>query len=155
MARFPTTEAKIAQLAQQIADGLEHAAEQFPSPTVPPAVLRAQLEDFREKSSALAQARSNASVLCVNKNKALKTLKDSMRANLRYAEIWARRNPEQLLRIGWQPRRTRTPLKPPGEVRNIEVLKEGLTWMVLGWDAPEKSRQLDALLEFSDSLRIN
>ncbi len=48
MARFPKTEPKIAQLARQIADGLEHAADEFPSPTVPAAVLRAQLEDYRE-----------------------------------------------------------------------------------------------------------
>ena len=61
MARFPKTEPKIAHLAQQIADGLAHAAEQFPSPPVPPAVLQAQLDDAkvaqREAEDALAKGK--------------------------------------------------------------------------------------------------
>jgi hypothetical protein len=137
MARFPKTEPKIAQLARQIADGLEHAADEFPSPTVPAAVLRAQLEDYREKTAALAQSRAEARIRRVDKNNALKTLKDSMRANLRYAEVMARRHPERLIQLGWGPRRPRTPLKPPGEVRNIAIRTEGDTWVLLSWDAPE------------------
>ena len=101
MPRFPKTEPKIAHLAQQIADGLAHAAGQFPSPPVPPAVLKAQLDDYKEKNAALARARAEAKIRRVDKNNALKTLKDSMRADLRYAEVIARRHPEQLAQLGW------------------------------------------------------
>jgi hypothetical protein len=136
MPRFPKTEPKIAHLAQQIADGLAHAVEDFPSPTVPPAVLQAQLDDYKEKSAALARSRAEAKIRRVDKNKALKTLKDSMRANLRYAEVMARHHPEQLIQLGWAARRPRTPLKPPGEVRNIKIRDEGDTWVFLSWEAP-------------------
>lgn len=57
MARFPKSEAKVAQLAQQI-----------------------------------AESRAEARIRGADKNRALKTLKDSMRANLRYAEVMARRH---------------------------------------------------------------
>lgn len=136
MARFPKAEQEIAHLAQQIADGLGHAADVFPSPPVPPAELKAQLDDYQEKNAALARSRAEAKIRRVDKNTALKTLKDSMRANLRYAEVMARRHPEQLTQLGWRPRRPRTPLKPPGEVRNITIRDEGDTWVLLTWEPP-------------------
>ncbi len=132
MARFPKTEPKIAHLARQIVDGLAHAAEQFPKPPVPATALQAQLDDYKEKSAALARSRAEAKIRRVDKNNALKTLKDSMRADLRYAEVTARRNPEQLTRLGWAARRPRTQLKPPGEVRNIRIRDEGDTWVFPG-----------------------
>jgi hypothetical protein len=135
--RFPKSEPEIAHLAGQIADGLEQATDEFPSPTVSPAVLRAQLDDYREKSVALTRARAEAKLRRVDKDKALKTLKDSMRANLRYAEIAARRHPEQLIQLGWRARRPPKPLQPPGEVRNIKIRDEGETWLLLTWEAPD------------------
>jgi hypothetical protein len=135
--RFPKSEPKIAQLAQQIATGLERAAEQFPIPPVPPAALQALLDDYKEKSAELTRARAEAKIKRVDKNDALKALKDGMRADLRYAEIRARRNPEQLIQLGWGARRPRTELKPPGEVRNIKIEGEGDTWLLLTWEAPD------------------
>jgi hypothetical protein len=99
-------------------------------------VLRAQLDDYREKSSALARSRADAKIRHVDKIKALKTLKDSMRANLLYAEFTARRNPEWLIQLGCAPRRPPTALEPPGEVRNIKIRDEGDTWLLLTWEAP-------------------
>ena len=142
MPRFPKTEPKIAHLAQQIADGLAHAAGQFPSPPVPPAVLKAQLDDYKEKNAALARARAEAKIRRVDKNNALKTLKDSMRADLHYAEVIARRHPEQLAQLGWAARRPRTSLKPPGEVRNIAIRTEGDTWLLLTWEAPDDGGEI-------------
>jgi hypothetical protein len=142
--RFPKAEAKIAHLAQQIADGLAHAAGQFPSPPVPPAVLQAQLEDYQEKNAALVRSRAEARIRRVDKNNALRALKDSMRADLRYAEVIARRHPERLVQLGWAARRPRTPLKRPGEVRNIAIRDEGDTWVLLTWDAPDEGGEVAA-----------
>ena len=142
MPRFPKAESKIAQLAQQIADGLAHAAERFPLPPVPPAALKAQLDDYREKTAALVRARAEARMRRVEKDNALKTLKDSMRADLRYAEMMARRYPEQLVQLGWRARRPRTMLKSPGEVRNIAIRDEGNTWVLLTWEAPDEGGEV-------------
>ena len=136
MAQFPKSEAKIAQLARQIVSGLASAAGDFPSPPVPPVELQAHLDDFHRKSAALAASRAEARTRRVDKDRALKTLKDSMRADLRYAEVMARRHPAQLVRLGWGARRPRTALEPPGEVRAIAIRDEGDTWVLLTWDAP-------------------
>jgi hypothetical protein len=137
VARFPKTEPEIAQLARQMVDGLAHAAEEFPLPPVPSAALQALLNDYKEKSAELTRARAEAKIRRVDKNNALKALKDGMRADLHYAEITARRNPEQLIQLGWRGRRPPTPLKPPGEVRNIKIRDEGETWLLLTWEAPD------------------
>ncbi len=144
MARFPKAEAKIAQLALQMADGLAVATETFPSPPVPAPVLKAQLDDYHEKTAALVQSRAEARIRRVDKSRALKTLKDSMRADLRYAEIMARRHPEYLIQLGWRARRARTALKAPGEVRDIAMRDEGDTWVLLTWDAPDEGGEVAA-----------
>ena len=144
MARFPKAEAKIAQLAQQMAEGLAVATERFPSPPVPAPVLKAQLDDYHEKTAALAQSRAEARIRRVDKSRALKTLKVSMRADLRYAEFMARRHPEYLIQIGWGARRARTALEAPGEVRDIAMRDEGDTWVLLTRDAPDEGGEVAA-----------
>jgi hypothetical protein len=134
--RFPKSEAKVAELAMRIADGLARATGEFASPPVSPAVLSAQLEAFHEKKAALVATRAKARMQRADKIRAFKTLKDSMRANLRYAEVTVRRQPELLGGLGWGPRRPRTPLKPPGEVRDITIQQQGDTWLLLTWNAP-------------------
>ena len=136
MARFPKAEAKIAQLARFIADGLANAPDVFPSPPVGPAELLAQLAEFQKQFAALAASRAETAGRRSAKNRSLKTMKDSMRANLRYAEVMARRHPQKLVSLGWGKRRPRTPLQPPGEVRDIAIRNEGDTWLLLGWEAP-------------------
>jgi len=144
VARFPKSEAKIAQLAEKMASGLAVATDTFPSPPVPAPELRAKLDDYHEKTAALTQSRAEARIRRVDKNRALKTLKDSMRANLRYAEIMARRHPEYLIQIGWRVRRPRTAIKAPGEVRDIAIRNEGDTWVLLTWDAPDEGGEVAA-----------
>ena len=136
MARFPKAEAKIAQLARLIAEGLAHAPEDFPSPPVSSADLLAQLAEFQRRNAAHAASRAQTKILRAEKLVSLKTVKDSMRADLRYAEIMARRHPTKLQLLGWGSRRPRTPLKPPGEVRDMAIRSEGDTWLLLGWGAP-------------------
>ncbi len=142
MARFPNTEANIALLAEKMVSGLAAATEAFPSPPVPGPALEAQLDDFHQKTAALVKSRAEARMRRVDKTKALKVLKASMRADLRYAEFMARKHPEQLIQIGWRARRPRTPIKAPGEVRDIAIRDEGDTWVLLTWDAPDEGGEV-------------
>jgi len=142
VARFPKSEAKISQLAQQMATGLAAATEDFPRPPVAAPVLKAQFDDYQQKTAALAESRAEVRIRRVDKDKALKTLKASMRADLRYAEFMARKNPEQLIQIGWRARRPRTQIKAPGEVRDIAIRDEGDTWVLLTWDAPDEGGEV-------------
>lgn len=56
MAQFPETESEIAALAALVADGLEHAAADFPTPPVPPAELQAKLDRYAQARAATVVA---------------------------------------------------------------------------------------------------
>lgn len=136
MPRFPRTEADIAALAVLVTDGLEQAADDFPSPPVPAADLRAKPDAFNAASAAAVAAETAAQERHAAKDEALEDLADSLKANLKYAEFAVKSQPEKLNRLGWGPRRDGTPLQPPGEVRDITIGAEGDTWLILRWKQP-------------------
>lgn len=136
MPRFPRTEADIAALAMLVADGLEQAAEDFPSPPVPAQDLKAKLEAFNRAAAAAVAAETAAQEQHALKDEALEDLGDSLKADLKYAEFAVREQPEKLSRLGWGLRRDGTPLQPPGEVRDITIGAEGDTWVILRWKQP-------------------
>ncbi len=137
MARFPRTEPTITELASLMAAGLESASDAYPNPPVAAGALGALLDAFKEAVSAVTAAEAEVRKRRATKRQALTKLKRAMRADLRYAEFAARKAPEKLTQLGWGPRRSRRPLKHPGEVRNIRITGEGKTWIALAWMAPE------------------
>lgn len=136
MARFPRTENDVAGLAVVVSDGLQQAADDFPSPPVPADQLRAKLEAFNAASVAAIEAETVAQERHAAKDEALEDLADSIKADLKYAEFAVRDQPEKLNRLGWGPRREGTPLQPPGEVRDMTVGAEGDDWVILRWKQP-------------------
>jgi hypothetical protein len=70
------------------------------------------------------------------KDDALEELVDGTKANLKYAEVVFRDQPERLTKLGWGPRRSGSTLEAPGEVRDIGIVAEGDTWVVLDWKPP-------------------
>jgi hypothetical protein len=70
------------------------------------------------------------------KDEALEDLVDSTKADLKYAEFAVKDRPEKLNQLGWAPRRSGTPLEAPGEIRNIKLVGEGDSWVVLRWESP-------------------
>ena len=136
MARFPRTEAEIAELASTIFAGLETGADDFPRPPIGAAALEARLEAYREALVGVTRADAAAREQRVRKREALKQLTAAMKAVLRYAEIVARKQPEKLVQFGWGPPRDPRALTPPGEVRMFRTLAEGDTWIDLTWRAP-------------------
>ena len=70
------------------------------------------------------------------KDDALEELVDGTKANLKYAEVVFRDQPERLTKLGWGPRRSGSTLEAPGEVRDIGIVTEGDTWVVLDWKPP-------------------
>jgi hypothetical protein len=136
MSRFPRTEADIAALAVLVTEGLEQAAEDFPSPPVPAEELQVRLDAFNVAATAAVAADTEAQEQHAVKDEALDELADSLKANLKYAEFAVRDQPEKRKRLGWSLRRAGTPLAPPGEVRDITIGAEGDTWAILRWKQP-------------------
>jgi hypothetical protein len=134
--QFPRTEAEIAALAVLVAQGLEEVAEDFPSPPVPAAELKAKLEAVNAASVAAVAAETASREQHAAKDEVLEDLADSLKADLKYAEYAVRDQPEKLSRLGWGTRRQGTPLQPPGEVRDMGIEAEGDTWVILRWKPP-------------------
>ena len=81
---------------------------------------------------ASAQAKQSTAA----KDEATTTLVDLMKANLRYAESITRFDGGKLELIGWNAPRNRTPTGMPGQVRTLEVLRQGKGWLFLDWKEP-------------------
>jgi len=136
MSRFPIAEAEIAALAALVAEGLEQAAEDFPTPPVPATDLREKLDTYEQTRAATVVAETAFREQHALKDEALEDLADSTKADLKYAEFAVKHRPEKLNQLGWGRRRDGTPLTAPGEVRNIKLVGEGDSWVVLRWESP-------------------
>jgi hypothetical protein len=119
MARFPETEPDIAALATVMIDGLRKAVEEFPAPPVPPDALQESLDQYNATRTAAVAAESAARDHVALENRALDQLADDMRLDLKYAEVTAKDTPDQLLKLGWGPRRDPRTLELPGVVRDL------------------------------------
>ncbi|NIM50389.1 MAG: hypothetical protein GTO22_14255 [Gemmatimonadales bacterium] len=116
--------------------GLGQAGEDFPTPPVPPDELQAKLDAYNAARAATVVAQTAFREQHAVKDEALEELVDATKANLRYAEVAVRDQPEKLSQLGWGARRTGSTLEPPGEVRDIAIKAEGDTWVVLDWKPP-------------------
>ena len=135
MPRFPQTEPDITALAELLAEGLGRAPEDFPTPPVPATQLRAKLDAYAQARAATVVAETAFREQHAIKDEALEDLV-STKADLKYAEFAVKDRPEKLSQLGWAQRRGATPLKAPGEVRNIKLAGEGDSWVVLRWESP-------------------
>jgi hypothetical protein len=142
--RFPEAEPEIAALAQLLVQGLGQATEDFPAPPVPPEELRAKLDAYHATAAATVVAETAVREQHAAKDLALEDLVDDMKANLKYAEVAVRDQPEKLNQLGWGPRRSPVSLKEPGEVRDIRIVSEGDSWVILSWNPPVDGGQVGA-----------
>ncbi len=99
--------AEIAALAALVAEGLEQAAEDFPTPPVPATDLRAKLDTFEQTRAATVVAETGFREQHAMKDEALEDLTDSTKADLKYAEFAVKDRPEKLNQLGWGRRRGR------------------------------------------------
>lgn len=131
--RFPQTEPEIAALALVVTQGLGQAAEDLPAPPVPASELQAKLDAYNATLATTVVAETAFREQHAAKDEALEDLIDGVKADLRYAEVVMRDQPEKLSRLGWGPRRGSSALEPPGETRDISIVTEGDTWVILRW----------------------
>lgn len=67
-----------------------------------------------------------------------------MKTDLRYAENTTRRDDGKLQLLGWGAPRSRTPTGIPGQVRTLEVIREGKDWVFLDWKPPVDGGEVTA-----------
>ena len=136
MARFPSKEAEVFALGQEMLSGLSANAAVYPSPPVTVAELGAAFGAYMTANSAAVAAQAAAEQATTTKDEALQTLTDGMRADLRYAENTVNFDDDQLKLIGWGGRKARTSLEASGQARTLEAPRQGDGWVFLDWKEP-------------------
>jgi hypothetical protein len=139
MARFPKREPEIKSLAQTMVTGLaaqDGGAPVFPSPPVIPMALQTMLDSLIAADDAQVAAQAAAEQATQAKQEALEILVGAMKADLRYAEDWVRRDDAKLSLLGWGSKTAPTALEPPGQPRTLEAPRQGEGWIFLDWKPP-------------------
>ena len=136
MARFPLKEAEIAALADAMITGLTANAVLYPAPPVAVLDLTAAKTAYITALNAMIAAKAIAEAATSAKDEVLEDLVDAMKTDIRYAENTVDYDDAQLNLIGWAGKAAATPLAIPGQVRSLEVPRQGAGWLMLDWKAP-------------------
>ncbi len=134
--KFPEAEPEIAALALLVIEGLRQLGAELPAPPVPADELQARLDRFNGSKARVVVATTTLREEHAVNDRDLEDLVDGAKANLKYAEVVFRDQPERLSQLGWGPRRDGSSLEAPGEVRDIRIVSEGDTWVTLRWNPP-------------------
>ena len=134
--RFPSRESDVASLANRIISGLREHTEDFPNPPYGPDEMEATANAYQESYDAVVLAQGAAAAAIDTKGQALETLTDRMKMVLRYAENAVNFDSAKLKYLGWNGRKTRSQLEPPGQPRVLESKREGPGWVYLEWKKP-------------------
>lgn len=134
--KFPHREAEVLRLARDLAAGLKAYGEVFPNPPVGPEELEAALAKVNATREAVISAQAQRSQGIAAKDEAVEEMVDLMKADIRYAENTVRGDDGKLQLIGWGGRRGPSRTDAPGQVRALEVVREGKDWIYLDWKEP-------------------
>ena len=134
--KYPDSEPEIMALARIVIDGLRQLGAELPAPPVPLDDLQARVDRAHAATADVVVATTALRERHAVKDDAIGAVVDGTKANLRYAEVVFRDQPERLSQLGWGPRRGGSSLEAPGEVRDIRIISEGDTWVTLRWNPP-------------------
>lgn len=144
MARFPSKEAEVFALAQEMIAGLNANAAIYPSPPVSVGDLGASFGTYMTARNAATAAQAAAEEATATKDEALEAMADNMKADLRYAENTVDFDHDKLKLIGWGGRKAKTSLETPGQARTLEAPRQGECWIFLDWKAPSEGGKVAA-----------
>ena len=125
MARFPSREADVVALAQNMVTGLADNPGMYPSPPVAPADLQAVLNLFTTLSDEAVAARAAAEQVTETKQAGLDELNDAMKADLRYAEDAVDYDDAKLALLRWGAKAAPAALELSGQARLLKAPSQG------------------------------
>jgi len=144
MATYPTEEAKILILAQEMSSGLKANSNIYPAPPINVLDLDEALTAYVNARDAATAAYSAAERATATKQQALSTLNDKIKTNLRYAERAVDFDDAKLKAIGWGGPKEPTPLAAPGRTRDLRIKEQGAGRITLVWERPADGGKVTA-----------
>ncbi len=135
MPRFPTREADVLALVNQmIAGRLAHPAD-FPHMAGPALTIRRNI--YLAARDEQIEAYAAAQLATQKKLDELKALERVMKNKLKQSEVDVAGDPEKLSYIGWGPKAVPQPIEGPGQVNNLRLREQGQGSISLEWDSPD------------------
>ncbi len=133
MARFPRTETDLAVLLEQMLDGFEAHAKDFPNADLKG--LRSAWLRYRDTKQKQAEAFEAYRAATIPKDEALDALIAKTKAELKQAELDTGEDPARLRKIGWGGASTSEELAMPGPPLTPRIAS-GRPKVRLEWDPP-------------------
>ena len=134
MAVYPKAEMDVAELAQQILDGVAGYVGMFPS--VNPADLQSALSQFNDAVKIMQASKAKAKHDTEQKNTDLAALNLQVKKALKAAESDSINNPGNLVFIGWGTKSPGTPIVAPSAPSNLRSSNQGPGTITFNWDKP-------------------
>jgi len=134
MPEFPTKEADILALLNQMIAGRQAHPADFPYWTGP--TLEMRRSNYIAAKNSRTNAYAAAQLATREKLAALKSLEEVMKNRLKQAEVGVAGDPEKLAYIGWGPKAQSQPVEAPGQPNNLHPVAEGQGILWLVWDSP-------------------
>ena len=119
MAQLPRTQPDATAMAQQMINGFTQHPEMFPSANVPD--LQAALNDFKTAATAYTSAMAAAKQAGQRQKRAFAALQGEISNQVKVAQVDTAAAPVNLDRIGYGPRRKKTPIPRPASVELLTV----------------------------------
>jgi hypothetical protein len=116
----------------------------YAAPPVSIADLGTALAAYMTAKNDSVAAQAAAEQATADKDAALQTMVDGMKADLRYAENTVDFDDDKLKLIGWGGRKANTSLEAPGQARTLEAPRQGEGWIFLDWKAPSDGGRVAA-----------
>ena len=139
MAKFPTKEADIYALGQNVKAGLAGAA--FANAPKDATAIQTRLDAYLLKKNASSVTEVAYHQAINEKNEALGELAGDLKIDLHWAEDNV--SPEELGELGWGPPDEPTPTPAPDQPRNLKIVSESNNRLEINWESPLEGGHAD------------
>lgn len=136
MGKFPTTEATVTALVEEMLSGMSLHTDVFPTPPVATSDLSSLRALYAEARNQAVSIQAQAQQAVAAKTAALHNLVEAMKSDIRYAENAVHGADDKLKLIGWSGRRTPAAPPAPGQTRLLEAVRQEEGAIELAWKAP-------------------
>ena len=137
MGKFPSNEAAILDLAQEVEAGLSGSTAIYPDPPFDPAELTSLINQCLGAKSSAVEAQAEAKAAITEKNAQLEALVDALKEDLRYAENTVDFDDDKLALLGWSGRKPAEPVAVPAPCATLFPVYEGTGTITLAWSRPD------------------
>lgn len=132
---FPTKQAEISVLANQMVKGYQRHFTDFPHVNF--VWLMIAHAQYRGALNQQIETRASVKRATADRRQKLQVLVRTMKQCLKKSQVDTKNDPKKMALIGFGPQRNETPTSPPNCPRNLRAVTQSPDQVKLRWDKPE------------------